>query len=121
MKDPASDPAPAIFNRQAFMAQCDNNKDLVRAVIAVSLDSMPTYINTIKGHIEQGAALAAGSMAHKLKGSAGMVSGAALAAVAYETEKAGKSGDLERVKTLLPELDRQFGLLKEMMVRELGE
>jgi CheY-like chemotaxis protein len=53
--------------------------------------------------------------AHTVKGAASNVGGEALRTVAFAMEKAGKTGDLEAVTAGLPELEAQFGRLKEAM------
>ena len=59
--------------------------------------------------------------AHTIKGAAANVGGKALSAVAFEMEKAGKAGRLEEIAALMPEVERQFDLLKSSMLEERHE
>ena len=61
---------------------------------------------------------AAGKQAHAIKGAAANAGGMALSAVAGKMEKAGKAGQLEEIAALMPELERQFDLLRTKMREE---
>jgi PAS domain S-box-containing protein len=109
-----------VFDRPALLARLMGDRDLVKEIIAVFLEDMPRQIQKLRLHIEQGDAGSAGEQAHAIKGAAANVGGLALSAVASELEKSGRAGRLEAAAALLPELERQFALLKAGLLEAEG-
>ena len=91
------------------------DEDLAKEIIAGFLEDIPKQIHSLKRHLDRGDAGSAGGQAHAIKGAAANVGGMALSAVAFEMEKAGKAGRREEIAALLPEMERQFDLLKTHM------
>jgi len=106
---------PPVFDRQAFMARLMGDEDLAKDIIAGFLEDVPKRIRTMRIHLDQGDAGSAGGQAHTIKGAAANVGGMALSAVASEIEEAGKAGRREELAALVPEMERQFALLKMRM------
>jgi CheY-like chemotaxis protein/HPt (histidine-containing phosphotransfer) domain-containing protein len=106
---------PPVFDRQAFMARLMGDEDLAKDIIAGFLEDIPKRILALRGYLDQGDAGSAGSQAHAIKGAAANVGGMALSAVASEIEEAGKAGRREELAALVPEMERQFALLKTRM------
>ena len=106
---------PAVFDRPALFDRLMDDEDLVKEIIACFLEDMPRQLQTLRGHIERRDAAAAGMQAHAIKGAAANVGGPALSAVAGGMEKAGRAGCLEEIAALVPELERQFELLRAAM------
>jgi PAS domain S-box-containing protein len=111
----AKSDGPPVFDRQALTALLMGDEDLVREIIAGFLGDMPRQIDTLKKHIAEGDAGLAGGLGHAIKGAAANVGGLALSAAAFEIENAGNAGRLEEIAALMPELERQFDLLKAQM------
>lgn len=104
-----------VFDRQEFMVRMMGDEDFARKVIAGFLEDMPKKIQALKGVLERGDSKSVGFQAHTIKGAASAVGGLALSAVASEIEEAGKSGRQEEIVSLVPEMERQFNLLKTRM------
>ena len=79
------------------------------------LADMPRQVHVLKKLIDQGDAGLAGGQAHAIKGAAANVGGLALSAAANDMEKLGRAGRLGEAAELLPELERQFDLLRTRM------
>ena len=92
--------------------------DLIRDILAGFLDDMPKQLQSLKRLIERSDAEAAGKQAHTIKGAAANAGGLALSAAAGRMEKAGRAGGLREIAALLPELERQFDLLRTEMREE---
>jgi PAS domain S-box-containing protein len=106
---------PPVFDRQAFMARLMGDEDLAKTIIAGFLEDIPKRILALRTHLDRGDAGSAGGQAHAIKGAAANVGGMALSAVASEIEEAGKAGRREELAALVPEIERQFALLKTRM------
>jgi HPt (histidine-containing phosphotransfer) domain-containing protein len=104
-----------VFDRQALMARLMGDEDLARTIIAGFLEDVPKRILALRGHLDRGDAGSAGFEAHAIKGAAANVGGMALSAVASEMEEAAKAGRREKLVSLVPEMERQFALLKMRM------
>jgi HPt (histidine-containing phosphotransfer) domain-containing protein len=97
------------------MVRMMDDEDLFRMVIEAFLDDIPKQIEVLRGYLEDGDAPGTERQAHTIKGVSANVGGECLRAVAFEMEKAARSGDMEYVRAHLPELERQFARLKETM------
>jgi PAS domain S-box-containing protein len=107
--------SPPVFDRQALSARLMGDADLLQEIIIGFLEDMPRQIQALKRHIDRHDAGSAGNQAHAIKGAAANAGGMALSAVAGEMEKAGKAGRPEEIAALMPELERQFDLLRTRM------
>ena len=104
-----------IFDRAALLNRLMDDEELVETIIAGFLDDMPRQITALRAFVEDGHADQAGAQAHKIKGAAANVTGQALQEIAHTMEKAGKSGDMEQLDSLMPELESRFERLKKAM------
>jgi PAS domain S-box-containing protein len=105
-------PGPPIFDRPALIARLMGDEDLAKDIIAVFLEDLPKRILALKGDLDRGDVGSAGGQAHAIKGAAANLGGMALSAAAFEMEEAGQAGRREELAALLPEMERQFDLLK---------
>jgi len=117
-RDAKEGPDAPIFDHSSMMERLMNDDDLARTIISAFLDDIPKQIEALKGYLDQEDVESAERQAHTIKGASANVSGMALRDVAFEMEKAGKAGDLHGIAALMPELERQFNLLNEAMLRE---
>jgi len=104
---------PVVFDRAGM-----NDEDLAPAVTESFLDDILRQIEALRGYLEAGDAPGAERQAHTLGGASSNAGGAALRALAFEMEKAGKAGDLGPVRAGMDDLEREFARLKEAMTRE---
>ncbi|MBF0200214.1 MAG: response regulator [Desulfamplus sp.] len=109
-----SDPA-RIFHRPSLMKMLMDDEELMESIISIFLDDMPTQVDALKSFVENGDAGQAYNQAHRIKGAAGNVAAFMLQETAHEMEQAGKEGDMESLKRLMPELEKRFQLLKGQM------
>ena len=126
---PAQAPAPAadsaspdvpVFDKPSFLARLSGDEDLARMIAGVFQSDMPGQIEQLAALIAAGDSPAAGRQAHKIKGAAADVGGEAMRAAAFEMEKAGQAGKLDDLRTLQPELEARYALLREAMDKDLG-
>jgi HPt (histidine-containing phosphotransfer) domain-containing protein len=111
----AGKPAAPVFDKPGMMARLSDDEDVARMLIECFLEDIPKQILALRGYLEKGDAASAERQAHTIKGASANLGGEALRAVAFEMEKAAKAGNLEYVKSHLPELENQFTRLKEAM------
>ena len=111
----AQKPEAPVFDKAGMMARLMDDEDLARTVIEAFLDDVPTQIDALRGYLETGNATNAERQAHTIKGASANLGGEVLRAVAFEMEKAARTGNLEYITTHLPELENQFTRLKEAM------
>jgi CheY-like chemotaxis protein/HPt (histidine-containing phosphotransfer) domain-containing protein len=104
-----------VFDRPAFMARLMGDEELAGTIIEGFLEDVPKRIIALKEHLGRGDAGSAGGQAHAVKGAAANVGGMALSAAASEVEKACKTERRDELAFLLPEMERQFALLKTSM------
>ena len=116
--EPAAQVGPAVFDRSAFVERLLGDMDLVKKITVLFLKDMPGQIRKLEKHIIDGDVKAAGDQAHQIKGAAANVGGMAFSAVALAIEQAARTKRPEKVAALLPELERQFQILQELLLKE---
>ncbi len=116
-KEAAAD-SPPVFNMAAMMERLMADEKLIRAVIDGFLEDLPKQIEALKGCLMARDAFGAERTAHTIKGASGSCGGEALRVVALEMEKAGEAGNLNAVRDRLPDLETEFGRLREAMENE---
>lgn len=104
-----------IFDREDLLKRLMDDQGLAKTIVTGFLDDMPRQISALKSFVENGQPEQAGGQAHKVKGAAGNVTALVLQETAHAMEQAGKTGDLELLKNLLPELEQRFLQLKKYM------
>ncbi|MBN1905762.1 MAG: response regulator [Deltaproteobacteria bacterium] len=109
-----AEPDP-VFDKQALMARLGFDDTLAETIIEGFLEDLPKQIRKLKRLIDRGETEEAGLQAHRIKGAAASMEGTSLRGIAYEMEKAGKAGELDRLISLFPEIKKQFVLLKKIM------
>jgi CheY-like chemotaxis protein/HPt (histidine-containing phosphotransfer) domain-containing protein len=110
--------SPPVFDRQALSDRLMGDANLVKEILAGFLNDMPKQLQSLKRCIDRRDAGSAGKQAHAIKGAAANTGGMALSAVAGKMEKAGQAGQMEEIAALMPELERQFDLLRTKMRKD---
>ena len=108
-----------IFDREGMLSRLMDDVDLARMVVKGFLEDIPRQIVALKGYIEAGDIPGAERQAHTIKGASANVGGDTMQAVALNMELAGKAGDLNAVKANMAELEVQFDLLNQVMIKEM--
>jgi HPt (histidine-containing phosphotransfer) domain-containing protein len=101
------------------MTRLMDDENLARVVAESFLEDIPRQIIALKGYLEDGDISGVERQAHTIKGASANVSGEALRAIASKMEMDGRAGNLDSVKGCLVELESQFYLLKETIIKEL--
>lgn len=104
-----------IWDKDGFMKRVMNNESIADKLIILFEKDAPQTIDQLAGFIESEQAEEAGLMAHKLKGSASNLGGVQLAATLQKIEAAGKSDDMEEVKSLWPLVMPEYQSLMEQI------
>jgi PAS domain S-box-containing protein len=110
----------AIFDRAGMMSRLLDDEELMRVVAESFREDIPRQIGALRGFLASGDAAGAERQAHTIKGAAANVGGNALSAVAFEMEKAAKSGDVSAANARMPRLQTQFDRLLHVMTEELS-
>ncbi len=108
-------PETGIFDRASLMRRVMEDDELARGVIRRFLQDTPGRIVALKEALDNGDAPLARRHAHTLKGASATVSAPALREVAYLVEVEAESGNIGKAAALLPQLSRQFEVLKEVI------
>ena len=108
-----------IFDKAGMMDRLAYNESLIVAVVQGFLEDIPKQIEELKVYLDRADVPAFHRQAHTIKGAAANVGAETLREVAWQMETAGKSGDLEIARALMPELEKQFSLLAQAMTEGL--
>ncbi len=102
-----------IFDKTGFLQRMMGDNDMADLILDEFLDDIPEQISLLRSQVERGKTAAAGNQAHKIKGAASNISGIKLVEIASSMEMAGASDQQYLLDRLLPELEREFILLKK--------
>ena len=106
---------PTAFDRSNLLNRLLGDEGLMVTIIESVLAEMPGELISIREQVEQGLAKEAGEMAHKIKGAAGNIGSPALQEVSHAMEQAGKAEDIHLLRSLMPEMEKQFEKMKQAM------
>ena len=110
-----------IFDRKALLARVGDDKEILARVMQMFIEGTPPELSSIKELIEQGNAAGAGQIAHKIKGSSTMLSCPTLNGVAAAMEEAGRAGDLQLLRSSLPDLEKAVEQVCNLFTDSLGD
>ncbi|MFO7749404.1 MAG: PAS domain S-box protein [Desulfobacteraceae bacterium] len=97
-----------VFDQEDFMTRMGHDRQLAERILKVYLKCVPENIKALKSFIKQGQNEGATREAHSIKGVSANTGCLAISEIAEEMETAGRSENLMQMKTLMPELERQF-------------
>lgn len=106
---------PLIFDKETLLERLMGDEQLARTILSGFLQDMPGQISTLRQLLDRREAESAAGQAHKIKGAAANVGGAALSETALQLETATKANQLRDTANLMTELEKQFGLLQQQM------
>ncbi|MBA3015271.1 MAG: response regulator [Desulfobulbaceae bacterium] len=103
------------FDHHEFNARLGLDQETMERFLTMFLNSMPPGIEELKTLIENHNLASAWGVAHRIKGSAAMVSCNEISAIALAIEKAGKKGDQALIEHLLPQLEHAYDQLRSFV------
>jgi PAS domain S-box-containing protein len=104
-----------IFQAGALINRLMGDEEIARTVLKGFLEDIPKQIEALKGYVAGGDAPAVLRQGHTIKGAAASVGALMLSKEGLEMEKAGKDGDLARAALILPVVEEQFRILKQVL------
>jgi PAS domain S-box-containing protein len=110
--------AGAVFDREVFMARMMDDEELAREVIKIFLTDIPLQFNELTEAVAAGNTGEAGRTAHKIKGAASNLGADRFKNTVWEMEKAGRDGDLEGLRRLLPGAVEELKVLAKVLESE---
>lgn len=114
--DAAVDPLDRTYlQKNYFDLGCG---DVLVSVCRLYLDSAPRKIEQLQHLLQRNDAEPVISLLHGLKGESGSVGAQQVMALAATLEKAARGGDLESVRTALPDLKQQLQQVVSVITRE---
>ena|GEM_PF-1014832 len=104
-----------IFDADRLLEIAMGDRELAGKLVQIFLKLSPEKLRELRVAIDGGNCALASGIAHSLKGMAANTSGELLRRVALEMELAGKANDLAALKKILPEFEKHFSLMKEVL------
>jgi HPt (histidine-containing phosphotransfer) domain-containing protein len=100
--------SPVVWDRAGLLERLMGDEELAGIILQGFLIDMPRQIEALREYLEAGDDAGAERQAHTIKGASANIGAEALRTLAVELEQAGKSGDLEGMKTRMEELNQMF-------------
>ncbi len=108
-------PDACIFDKEELMNRVGDDEPLCRAVLAVALKEIPDNIVKLKEGLQENDAKITRMSAHSIKGMAANIAAHGLRDVAYEMENAGRQEDMEKVRSLMPDLEKSLEIFQRLL------
>ncbi|MBF0259595.1 MAG: response regulator [Desulfamplus sp.] len=102
-----SSDASKIFDRKDFLSRVNQNEEVLNLIVAMIPESLPDYIQKLKTALDNNDLQNALIEAHGIKGFAANCSAYMLRDAAHQAEVAAKSGDIEKVRLLLHDIEKE--------------
>ena len=120
----ASAPAPAtaVFDLETALKRTRGKKALLAHMAQTFLDDVPQALRELRGAVDSGDAARIERSAHRMKGAAATLTGAAVADAAVAVERIARAnarGDIERMQPALAELEARIEELSAALARIL--
>ena len=111
--------APTIFNHAALLGRVLGDEALVQTIVRRFLDDLPLTLAKLRSSLGTGDVKAATLHAHTLKGASANIGGELLHLTAADMEKTGHAEALDRMQSLLAELDLRAVELRKALTTHL--
>lgn len=99
---------PAVFDEADLLRRLMGDESLVVHIVSGFLVDLPKQIEALRLHLREEDQRSSRHICHNIKGAAANIAAPGLRKTASEMEAAAKEGDMELVRSLLPELERRF-------------
>jgi PAS domain S-box-containing protein len=110
-----------VFDYEDLSNRLMEDRELIEELVASTIDEFPAQIDNLKELLKNGHGEKIELQAHSIKGSASNISAKALTLVALKIEKASENNQFELAKELVPELERQFQVLKNKVKKKISQ
>ena len=107
--------AEAVFNLEALLRRLMGDRQLAGTIVKGFLQDVPSQLNNLRARLDQNDAHGARRQAHALKGAAATVAAERLRGTAFEMERAGAAGQLDRCGELMPQVVEEFDRFKSAL------
>ncbi len=101
-----------VFDKAGFLSRAMDDAELAALLVQTFLTDAPVQMEALSAALESGETRQAEKLAHRLRGAAANMGGEALRDTARMLEEAGKAGNLEGMRMLLPECRSRYEALK---------
>ncbi|MFQ6043877.1 MAG: PAS domain S-box protein [Candidatus Poribacteria bacterium] len=108
MDTAVDDTSTSVIDFEEALEQVDGDKDFLKELIELSLESYPEYINEIRKAIEQNEPRKLEAAAHTLKGASGSISANSIYQISSRLETMGKEGVFDGAKEALESLESEI-------------
>ena len=109
-----------VWDREAMLERMMGNQELANVVLGGFVQDLPQRLQALREMLDGGRMEDATRQAHTIKGAAATVGGEALRGVAAAAEAAGRKGDAQALRELLPRLADQAAELQRVIAQGLS-
>ncbi|MBF0229407.1 MAG: response regulator, partial [Desulfamplus sp.] len=95
-----------IFDKEEFSHRVGGNEAVIGQLLKIISDSLPNHIKILKELVNKGDIQGVMKQAHGIKGIAANASAHRLSDTAYKIELAAKDGNIERVRLLISDIEK---------------
>jgi PAS domain S-box-containing protein len=106
---------PEIFNPAQVLHILDGDVKMLHEILQAFFEAMEDDVKELRNHVQAADYESAAREAHKIKGAAANIGAEALRVTALEIEQSAKADDLEKVSTLLENIDQELDVLERTL------
>ncbi len=105
-----------VFDRAGFLRRMMNDEKLAREIVTIYLDDFPNQLDSLKNAVNLRDKDKIGRAAHLIKGSSANMGGDSVQSTAHKIEEANNNNDIDAIQRLMPQLEKQFEMLKDALL-----
>ena len=109
-----------VFDYEDLSSRLMEDQELIEELVGSTIDELPAQIDNLKELLKNDHGEKIELQAHSIKGSASNISAKALTLVALKIEKASEKKQFELARNLVPELEKQFDVLKANVNKQMN-
>ena len=110
-----------IFDPAMILDSLRDDKEIAQTILEGFIDDIAKQINVLQDYLDSKDVEGMERQAHTIKGASANIGAAALQGFAHKMEIAGKAGEFEAVQKDMPQLSREFEILKDMIESTIQE
>ena len=107
-----------VFDRVSFLERLMGDKELANSILGGFLEDIPRKFTALKKALNNSDASSVQLQAHTIKGASANVGAVALQEIAHHIEVSCEAGNLVEAGSLVPQLDKQFEVLKKLIQQD---
>ncbi len=108
-----------VFNKEMLQERLMGDENILKEILDIFIEESALQIESLKDHLERKDLEKIRMQAHTIKGAAANIGGEVLRQTASALERAAEKRDFAKITSLMPELEKQYTVLRKVLEKEI--